>query len=242
DEHAASDPYALAEIAKNDLGMRIPGRYYSEKFENNQMVVHILALDTSTVAIDATQQKWATAQALQHQENKNNESRDSKKHWLVVFTHHPPFSYGEHGLQGENHYLLPLLQTVYEQADLLVCGHEHDAQYLQAKPRVKNASASKNKSMQHPTANPDSIDLDDHQLPPTLIVGTSCESRTVKSGPYSAFHSLQPAFGRIVITGDTITSEIVGAPSADRTDRTLLFAETIRDASRSRQTENTTPV
>lgn len=98
------------------------------------------------------------------------ESSDQCPRWRVLITHHPLQSHGEHG--DENAFLQELMADALTNVDLILAGHEHDVQFL-------NGQGA--------------------NLPPTLICGTSSDSRSVSGGPDSEFHTSEASFATLEI-------------------------------------------
>jgi hypothetical protein len=104
------------------------------------------------------------------------ESATGTPRWRIMISHHPLQSYGYHGTETD--YLQTLLAEPLRNVDLFLAGHEHDVQYINGQAATR---------------------------PPTLICGTASESRPVKSGPDSLFHSSLPSFAKLHINRNSIT-------------------------------------
>jgi hypothetical protein len=80
------------------------------------------ALDTDEVSV--AQLMWLEEQL-----------KASQARWKIVYGHHPIYSYGSHGdTRAMINKVLPLLEN---NADVYICGHEHDMQHLRTDGRLQ---------------------------------------------------------------------------------------------------------
>jgi len=171
----ASPKVFIDQLAEN--GFEIPGRYFHFEANYPNWGVDFIALDSTTLPCDPDQQLWAKKQTQQSLEAQN--AKDHSR-WRITVSHHPLLSYGHH--HGRTEYIGHLIPDTLKESHLLLCGHEHDVQFLV-----------------HPKLNL-----------PSLICGTASDSRKTNSGPGSKFFSSTGSFSRILLTEDSLTTEIYG--------------------------------
>lgn len=130
----------------------MPGRYYH--FSKGD--IDFYGLDTEEY--DSKQAEWVEASV-----------RQSTSAWKILFGHHPIYSYGMHGDTPKLFKsLIPLLQN---QADLYLCGHDHDLQVIE-KNKIK-----------------------------TVVSGTASEVRPSKSSTGTLYSSSTLGFSYLLIQG-----------------------------------------
>lgn len=123
----------------------MPARYYDFSMPDNETpLIDFFAMDSNPIGggLDASQAYWRAPYTKAHQEWLTNKLATSSAPWRIAFAHHPYISNGKHGNAGwydgiwllGNEYKLFLESTICDKVDLLVTGHDHDLQWLEAKP------------------------------------------------------------------------------------------------------------
>lgn len=107
---------AQIEYTKRSKYWRMPHPYYNFRVAD----VELIAIDTNTLQNeDPLQLQWF-----------QDTVQKSKAKWLIVYGHHPVYSYGSHGNNPElGEKILPQL---CQKTDAFLAGHEHDLQLIQA--------------------------------------------------------------------------------------------------------------
>ncbi|MEC8009675.1 MAG: metallophosphoesterase [Pseudomonadota bacterium] len=127
-EYGDTSQGAVPEIFMNYAqrqGIQFPERYYTLEVKAKTWIMDCFALDTSTLACDATQVQWLHAQVKQ---SLKKESETGQRRWRVIMGHHPIISYGFHF--EENEFFIELLNNALKEIDLYCAGHEHDMQFI----------------------------------------------------------------------------------------------------------------
>lgn len=102
---------------------KLPARWYEVDFPIDRPLVKVLMLDSNKHAL--SESDWARQLAWMKAELNTRNSQ-----WLICCAHHPLFSNGDHGDNGElQRDWAPLFET--GKVDAFVCGHDHDLQHLE---------------------------------------------------------------------------------------------------------------
>jgi len=114
----------LAYSKRGGTKFTMPAANYRVDLPKENPVVTLLMLDSNKPLMKpgewAAQLKWMQQQLAEVQ----------GKRWIVCCAHHPFFSNGDHGDNGELHKGWGPLFEKYG-VDLYVCGHDHDLQHLE---------------------------------------------------------------------------------------------------------------
>jgi len=123
DHHKNNARYQV-EYTQRSKKWKMPAPFYTftQKIDA-QNEVQFFALDTQVIA-ETKPDKTSQIQWLEE------ELKNSKAKWKIVFGHHPVFSYGEHGNERRMVDLVRPLLEKYE-VDAYFCGHDHDRQLIE---------------------------------------------------------------------------------------------------------------